>query len=162
MNLNTATVMAGGFRLAMAGSMFTTVDVRENQNCKERHLRDPRFSVGGNAGNDSYSFDKNDLGLFVDHGDVNSLWFANQIDAWDLQGQYVRWGNWDLERVYIFACNFLSNNGNPSYLENDKKMMAGSHAICGFVDVCTYYDPGASQGRTWADLMRGGIPVHIC
>lgn len=158
MNLNTALEMADGFRWGMEGTLFTAVDIRENQNCKERHLRDPRFTVGGNPGNDQYSFDKNDFGLFVDHGSYNILCFANQVDAWDLQGQYVRWGNWDLEWAYIFACNFTADGGNPTYLTNDKNMMAGIHAVCGWVDTAVYYENSFGQGNAWANLMRGAWP----
>lgn len=154
MNLNTALEIASGFRWGMVGAGFA-YDVREDQNCKERHLRDPRFSVNGSAGNDQYSFDKNDFGLFVGHGGTNCLCFANQVDSWDLLGQYVRWGNWDLEWAYIFACQFTSDGGNPSYLDNDRKMLAGAHAICGFVDIATLYENGTAQGQTWANLLRG-------
>jgi hypothetical protein len=153
-DLGTALDVASGFRLGMAGSGFS-YDIREDQACKERHLRDPRFVVGGNPGNDQYSFDKNDFSLFVGHGWWNGLVFANQVDAWDILGEYIRWGNWDLEWAYIMGCHFTGDNGDPTYLANDQRMLAGAHAICGFVDQGSLVGNGIAQGRTWADLIRG-------
>ena len=146
----------------MIGSGFSN-DIREDQNCKERHLRDPRFNPypGGQAGNDQYSFDKNDFGLFVGHGWTNGLCFANQVDAWDILGEYIRWGNWDLEWTYIFACNFTSNGGNPTYQTNDEMMLAGTHAICGFVDTAIFVGDGFAQGQRFSDCIRGQGPYSF-
>ncbi|MHB1343243.1 MAG: DUF6345 domain-containing protein [Thermoleophilia bacterium] len=122
-------------------SDFKTWDQRENANCKERHLRDPAFVLNGQAGNDQYSFDKSDIGLFVGHGDGPTfsgerrtwphLVFDTNVDSIELLSSRVRWGNYDLEWVYIMSCYFMANGGQSDYYEASKKMMAGAHSIHG-------------------------------
>lgn len=58
----------------------------------------------------------------------------------------------------MFACHFTGDGGNTTYSRNDKNMMAGVHAICGFSDDAIYYEESFQQAETWAQMMRGTWP----
>lgn len=95
--------MGAGMSDGLATTFYTGRDIRIDTDAKERHLRDPQFQVNGYYGNDQYSFDKNDIGLIVAHGDANNIWFDTTTDRHNVDVSTVRWGNWDLEYVMIFS-----------------------------------------------------------
>jgi Family of unknown function (DUF6345) len=155
--LPTAVAMAQGWNAGFAGTSFSIRDFYYNQSAKERHLRDPQFSINGHPGNDQYSFDENDIGMFIDHGQPGQLDFSTNVDANILLTDNVRWGNYELKWVYIFACEWMKDGGDPTLWEKMKMNMAGLHVMSGFVDHAWLMSDGYNQGLAFVNALKLGL-----
>jgi Family of unknown function (DUF6345) len=168
--LATAVPMGQGFGDGFAQTSFTVRDFYSNGSpyasaAKERHLRDPQFSINGHPGNDQYSFDENDIGMFVDHGGWpgGQLFFSISpaIDASTLLTDYVRWGNYELKWVYIFACYWMRDGNDGTLWEKEKKNMAGAHVICGFATQGWLFSDGYAQGGEFVTYLKMGYSFEV-
>lgn len=131
---------ADGFTDGVAdATSYDTKDLRQNDNCKEVHLKDARF-----GGNDQYSFDKSDILYFAGHGDWDNLWFNTTESAHNLGEANARWGDTDADWVMVGACYLAGNNGFQYLLENDLTALCGLHAWFGYC--CAMDDVGYTHG----------------
>lgn len=155
-NIDCADDIADGFSQFLAlRSSYNVLDSRRNDDCKEKHLKDPSFS-----GNDQYSFDKSDIGIFVGHGpaEVNLgvmsgyLKFRTSVDDQKLFPTEVRWGNYDLDWIFLSTCTYLKDWEDATQLHRLKLMMAGAHEILGYGTTMTEY---CASGEYIADRLIG-------
>lgn len=155
-DINCADDIADGFAQFLAlRSSYSNLDSRRSNDCKEVHLKDPSF-----GGNDQYSFDKSDVGMFVGHGPSGTnqgvtsgyLLFNTSVDDQKLWPTEVRWGNYDLDWIYLSTCTYLKDWGNPTQLSRLKYMMAGAHEILGYATLMTEY---CASGEYIADRLLG-------
>lgn len=146
-NLEAPSEAAGFAVMLYAHSVYNQWDQRTDNNCKERHLRDPQFYLNGYYGNDSYSFDAADIGFFAGHGNSNIVSFNTNVDAYNFEQQYARWGNYDLEWVYVDSCHVAGSEGNPNYLLYDLRTMAGLHSWHGFTTEAPFWDADSEYDK---------------
>ncbi|MDI6821441.1 MAG: DUF6345 domain-containing protein [Actinomycetota bacterium] len=122
------------------------------------------FKYYGLGGIDYIRIDAVDVGMWVGHGPewynpyygtyTGWLAFYNNRDDHFLYPTNARWGDQDLDWIFLSTCNFLKNYGSVAQMNRLYDMMEGVHQILGFAS-SMYEHP--YSGMTLAWLLTGQI-----